>query len=67
MNDTFFTEFIMLAGVVGAILAFLIIRRWREEWNFIFYILISKISSFETPFQTPIIPSASAGSTFVIF
>jgi len=31
MNDTFFTEFIMLAGVVGAILVFLIIRRWREE------------------------------------
>jgi len=31
MNDTFFTEFIKLAGVVGAILAFLIIRRWREE------------------------------------
>jgi len=31
MNDTFFTEFIMLAGVIGAILAFLIIRRWREE------------------------------------
>jgi len=31
MNDTFFTEFIMLAGIVGAILAFLIIRRWREE------------------------------------
>jgi len=31
MNDTFFTEFIILAGVVGVILAFLIIRRWREE------------------------------------
>jgi len=31
MNDTFFTEFIMLAGIVGAILAFLIIQRWREE------------------------------------
>jgi len=31
MNDTFFTEFIMLASIVGAILAFLIIRRWREE------------------------------------
>jgi len=31
MNDTFFTEFIILSGVVGAILAFLIIRRWREE------------------------------------
>jgi LPXTG-motif cell wall-anchored protein len=31
MDDTFFTEFIMLAGIVGAILAFLIIRRWREE------------------------------------
>jgi len=31
MNDIFFTEFIMLAGIVGAILAFLIIRRWREE------------------------------------
>jgi len=31
MNDMFFTEFIILAGVVGAILAFLIIRRWREE------------------------------------
>jgi len=25
MNDTFFTEFIILAGVVGAILAFLMI------------------------------------------
>jgi LPXTG-motif cell wall-anchored protein len=31
MNNTFFTEFIILAGIVGAILAFLIIRRWREE------------------------------------
>jgi len=31
MNDTFFTEFKILAGVDGAILAFLIIRRWREE------------------------------------
>jgi len=31
MNDSFFTEFIILAGIVGAILAFLIIRRWREE------------------------------------
>ena len=31
MNDTFFTEFIILAGIVGAILAFLIIRRRREE------------------------------------
>ena len=31
MNDAFFTEFIILAGVVSAILAFLIIRRWREE------------------------------------
>jgi len=31
MNDTFFTEFIILAGIVGAILTFLIIRRWREE------------------------------------
>jgi LPXTG-motif cell wall-anchored protein len=31
MNDTFFTEFIILAGIIGAILAFLIIRRWREE------------------------------------
>jgi LPXTG-motif cell wall-anchored protein len=31
MNDTFFTEFIILAGIVGAILAFLILRRWREE------------------------------------
>jgi len=31
MNDTFFTEFIILAGVVGAILAFLIIQHWREE------------------------------------
>jgi len=31
MNDIFFTEFIMLAGIVGAILAFLVIRRWREE------------------------------------
>jgi len=31
MNDTFFTEFIILAGIVGAILAFLIIRRWYEE------------------------------------
>ena len=31
MNDTFFTEFIILTGIVGAILAFLIIRRWREE------------------------------------
>jgi len=31
MNYTFFTEFIILAGIVGAILAFLIIRRWREE------------------------------------
>jgi len=31
MNDVFFTEFVILAGVVGAILAFLIIRRWREE------------------------------------
>lgn len=31
MNDTFFTEFIILAGVVGTIVAFLIIRRWREE------------------------------------
>jgi len=31
MNDTFFAEFIILAGVVGAMLAFLIIRRWREE------------------------------------
>ena len=67
MNDTFFTEFIILAGVVGAILAFLLIKRWREELNFIFYILISNMSSFETPFHTPIIPSASAGSTLVIF
>jgi hypothetical protein len=31
MNDTFFTEFIILAGVVGAILAFLIIKHWRDE------------------------------------
>jgi len=31
MNDTFFTEFIILAGIVGAILAFLMIRRWRDE------------------------------------
>jgi len=31
MNDTFFTEFIILGGIVSAILAFLIIRRWREE------------------------------------
>jgi len=31
MSDTFFTEFIILAGIIGAILAFLIIRRWREE------------------------------------
>jgi len=27
----FFIEFIILAGVIGSILAFLIIRRWREE------------------------------------
>jgi hypothetical protein len=31
MNDTFFTEFIILAGIVGAILAFLMIKRWRDE------------------------------------
>jgi len=31
MNDTFFIEFIVLAGLIGSILAFLIIRRWREE------------------------------------
>jgi len=31
MNDTFFTEFVILAGAIGAILAFLIIKRWREE------------------------------------
>jgi len=31
MNDTVFTEFIILAGVVGAILAFLIVKRWRDE------------------------------------
>jgi len=31
MNDTFFTEFIILAGVVSAILAFLMIKRWRDE------------------------------------
>ena len=31
MTTTFFTEFVILAGVVGAILAFLLIRRWREE------------------------------------
>jgi len=31
MNDTFFTEFIILAGVVGAILTFLMIKRWRDE------------------------------------
>jgi len=31
MDDTFFTEFIILVGVVGAILAFLIIKRWRDE------------------------------------
>jgi len=31
MNDTFFTEFIILSGVVGAILTFLIIKRWRDE------------------------------------
>jgi len=31
MNDTFFTEFIILVGVVGAILAFLMIKRWRDE------------------------------------
>jgi hypothetical protein len=31
MNDTFFTEFIILAGVVGAILAFLMVKRWRDE------------------------------------
>jgi len=31
MDDTFFTEFIILAGVVGAILAFLMIKRWRDE------------------------------------
>jgi len=31
MNNTFFTEFAILAGIVGAILTFLIIRRWREE------------------------------------
>jgi len=31
MNDTFFTEFIILVGIVGAILAFLMIKRWRDE------------------------------------
>ena len=31
MTTTFFTEFVVLAGVVGAILAFLLIKRWREE------------------------------------
>jgi hypothetical protein len=31
MNDTFFTEFIILAGIVGAVLAFLMIKRWRDE------------------------------------
>jgi len=31
MNDIFFTEFIILAGIVGAILAFLMIKRWRDE------------------------------------
>ena len=31
MNDTFFTEFIILAGIIGAILAFLMIKRWRDE------------------------------------
>jgi hypothetical protein len=31
MNDTFFTEFVILAGIVSAIIAFLIIRRWRED------------------------------------
>jgi len=31
MNDTFFTEFIILAGIVGALLAFLMIKRWRDE------------------------------------
>jgi len=31
MNDTFFTEFIILAGIVGAILTFLMIKRWRDE------------------------------------
>ena len=31
MTTTFLTEFAILAGVVGAILAFLLIRRWREE------------------------------------
>jgi LPXTG-motif cell wall-anchored protein len=31
MDDTIFTEFIILAGIIGAVLAFLIVRRWREE------------------------------------
>ena len=31
MTTTFFTEFIILAGIVGAILAFLLIKRWRDE------------------------------------
>jgi len=31
MNDTFFTEFIILVGIVGAILTFLMIKRWRDE------------------------------------
>jgi len=29
--NEFFTEFIILAGIIGAILAFLIIKRWRDE------------------------------------
>jgi LPXTG-motif cell wall-anchored protein len=31
MDGMFFTDFVILIGIVGSVLAFLIIRRWREE------------------------------------
>ena len=31
MNDSFFTEFIIIGSIVGVIVAFLIIKRIRDE------------------------------------
>ena len=33
MNDSFFTEFIIIGSIVGVIVAFLIIKRIRDEWK----------------------------------
>ena len=33
MNDSFFTEFIIIGSIVGGIVAFLIIKRIRDQWK----------------------------------